>query len=145
MSLYGAKPIDNIEKIGNSREILEAYFIDDIIRMPSDDIKTFCESEEAKILVEKAVLSKPTMMRLDKKSDELRRTKLIAYQLAKNANDPSWNKLVKYQKLRKECIQKIMDKYGTKAAKIAKVAQKNYIKTASKVKATKEEEKSDKK
>jgi hypothetical protein len=145
MSLYGAKPIDNIEKIGNSREILEAYFIDDIIRMPSDDIKTFCESEEAKILVEKAVLSKPTLMRLDKKSDELRRTKLIAYQLAKNANDPNWTKLVKYQKLRKECIQKIMDKYGTKAAKIAKVAQKNYIKTASKVKATKEEEKSDKK
>ena len=145
MSLYGAKPIDNIEKIGNSREILEAYFIDDIIRMPSDDIKTFCESEEAKILVEKAVLSKPTMMRLDKKSDELRRTKLIAYQLAKNANDPNWVKLVKYQKLRKECIQKIMDKYGTKAAKIAKVAQKNYIKTASKVKDTKEKEKSDKK
>lgn len=141
MSLYGAKPIDNIEKIGNSKEILEAYFVDDIIRMPEEDIKTFCESEEAKILVEKAVLSKPTMMRLDKKSDALRRQKLIAYQLAKAANDPNWTKLVKYQKLRKECIQKIMDKYGTKAAKIAKVAQKNYIKTASKVKATKEDDK----
>ena len=134
MSLYGAKPIDNIEKIGNSREILEAFFVDDIIRMPSDDIKTFCESEEAKILVEKAVLTKPTMMRLDKKSDAMRRTKLIAYQLAKENNDPNWAKLVKYQKLRKECIQKIMDKYGNKASKVAKVAQKNYIKTASKVK-----------
>ena len=146
MSLYGAKPIDSIEKIGNSKEVLEAFFVDDIIRMPSDDIKTFCESEEAKILVEKAVLSKPVMMRLDKKSDELRRTKLIAYQLAKAANDPNWVKLCKYQKLRKECIQKIMDKYGTKAAKIAKVAQKNYIKTASKVKAsTSAEDKDDKK
>ena len=30
-----------------------------------------------------------------------------------------------------------MNKYGTKAAKIAKVAHKNYIKTASKVKDTK--------
>jgi hypothetical protein len=142
MSLYGAKPIDNIEKIGNSREILEAFFVDDIIRMPSDDIKTFCESEEAKILVEKAVLTKPTMMRLDKKSDAMRRTKLIAYQLAKENNDPNWAKLVKYQKLRKECIQKIMDKYGNKASKVAKVAQKNYIKTASKVKdAAKESDK----
>ena len=145
MSLYGAKPVDNIEKIGNSKEILEAFFVDDIIRMPSDDIKAFCESEEAKILVEKAVLNKKMLIRLDKKSDEARRTKLIAYQLAKAANAPEWAKLCKYQKLRKECIQKIMDKYGTKAAKIAKVAQKNYIKTASKVKAATSEDKGDKK
>ena len=145
MSLYGSKPIDTIEKIGNSKEILEAYFVDDIIRMPSEDIKAFCESEEARILQEKQVLTKPVMMRLDKKADEARRTKLIAYQLAKAANDPNWTKLVKYQKLRKECIQKIMDKYGTKAAKIAKVAQKNYIKTANKVKAAASEDKEDKK
>jgi hypothetical protein len=145
MSLYGAKPVDSIEKIGNSNEILEAYFVDDIIRLPEEDIKSFCESEEAKILVEKAVLSKPTMMRLDKKSDAVRRTKLIAYQLAKQNNDPNWAKLVKYQKLRKECIQKIMDKYGTKASKIAKVAQKNYIKTASKVKSAANKSDDDKK
>ena len=113
--------------------------------MPSEDIKAFCESEEAKILLEKQVLNKSMLVRLDKKADEARRTKLIAYQLAKAAGDPNWTKLVKYQKLRKECIQKIMDKYGTKAAKIAKVAQKNYIKTASKVKAAKEEEKKDNK
>lgn len=134
MSLYGASPVDTIEKIGNSNEVLEAFFVDDILRMSPDEIKTFCESEEAKILQEKAVLTKPTMMRLDKKADEARRTKLIAYQLAKANNDPNWSKLVKYQKLRKECIQKIMDKYGAKAAKVAKVAQKNYIKTATKVK-----------
>lgn len=138
MSLYGAKPIDSIEKIGNSNEILEAFFVDDILKMSSEEIHEFCKSEEAKILVEKAVLSKPTMMRLDKQSDQVRRTKLIAYQLAKAADDPWWHKLVKYQKLRKEAIGKIMDKYGTKAAKIAKVAQKNYIKTASKVKDAKE-------
>jgi hypothetical protein len=141
MSLYGAKPIDSIEKIANSREVLEAFVVDDIIRLPETDIKAFCESEEAKILLEKNVLNKPTLMRLDKKSDQLRRQKLIAYQLAKAANDPNWVKLVKYQKLRKECIQKIMDKYGKKAAKIATKAQKNYIKTASKVKDAKTEKK----
>jgi hypothetical protein len=130
MSLYGAKPIDNIEKIGNSREILEAFFVDDIIRMPSDDIKTFCESEEAKILVEKAVLTKPTMMRLDKKSDAMRRTKLIAYQLAKENNDPNWAKLVKATKAKKMYKNKILTKYGKKAERVAKIAQKNYIKNA---------------
>ena len=56
MSLYGAKPIDSIEKIGNSNEILEAFFVDDILKMSSEEIHEFCKSEEAKILVEKAVL-----------------------------------------------------------------------------------------
>lgn len=135
--LYGAKPVDSIEKIGNSSELLEAFFVDDILRLSSDDIKTFCESEEAKILEEKAVLKKPTMMRLSKADDEKRRIKLTAYQLAKEANDPEFAKLKKYTALRKQSINKIMNKYGTKAAKIAKVAQKNYIKTASKVKDTK--------
>jgi len=137
MSLYGANPIDSMDKIASSNEILEAFFMDDILRMSSDDIKSFLESEEAQILEAKNVISKKNMMRLNKKADETRRTKLIAYQMAKAADDPNWKKLVKYQKLRKECIQKIMDKYGNKAAKIAVKAQKEYIKTAGKVKEAK--------
>ena len=138
--LYGAKPVDySIDKIGNSNELLEAYFVDDILRQTSDDIKTFCESEEARILQEKAVLKKPTMMRLSKADDEKRRIKLAAYQLAKEANDPEYAKLKKYTALRKQSINKIMNKYGSKATKVAKVAQKNYVKTASKVSAAKED------
>ena len=144
--LYGAKPIDSIEKIGNSNELLEAFFVDDVLRLNSEDIKTFCESEEAKILQEKAVLKKPTMMRLSKADDEKRRIKLAAYQLAKEANDPEFAKLKKYTALRKQSINKIMNKYGTKAAKVAKVAQKNYMKTAAKVTdSAKSEDKKDEK
>lgn len=141
--LYGAKPVDSIEKIGNSNELLEAFFVDDVLRLTSDDIKSFCESEEAKILQEKAVLKKPTMMRLSKADDEKRRIKLAAYQLAKEANDPEFAKLKKYTALRKQSIQKIMNKYGAKATKVAKVAQKNYMKTAAKV--SKKEDSDDKK
>ena len=141
--LYGAKPVDSIEKIGNSNELLEAFFVDDVLRLTSDDIKSFCESEEAKILQEKAVLKKPTMMRLSKADDEKRRIKLAAYQLAKEANDPEFTKLKKYTALRKQSIQKIMTKYGAKATKVAKVAQKNYMKTAAKV--SKKEDSDDKK
>lgn len=139
MSLYGSTPVDSIEKIGNSNELLEAYFVEALLRQDSDDIHAFCESEEAKILQEKAVLKKPTMMRLSKADDEKRRIKLAAYQIAKEANDPEFAKLKKYTALKKASANKIMSKYGTKAAKVAKVAQKNYIKTAGKVKAAKEE------
>lgn len=138
--LYGTKPIDSIEKIGNSNELLEAFLVDDVIRQSSDDIKKFCESEEARILEAKNMLKKPTMMRLSKQDDFNRRVKLVAYQLAKEANDPNFAKLKKYTSLRKECIAKIMQKYSTKAEKIAKVAQKNYMKTASKISDSKKEE-----
>ena len=139
MSIFGTQQLTSMDEMANSNQVLEAFFVDDIMRMNSDQIKEFCESEDAKILEEKAVLKKPTLMRLSKQDDLKRRTKIIAYQLAKADNYTSWNKLVKYTALRKEAIADIMKKYGARAEKIAKTAQKNYIKVASKTKATAEE------
>nr|DAG94175.1 MAG TPA: hypothetical protein [Herelleviridae sp.] len=136
MSIFGTQQMVSMDEMANSNQVLEAFFTDDLIRMNSDQIKEFCESEEAKILEEKAVLKKPTLMRLSKQDDLHRRTKLIAYQLAKADNYIAWKKLVKYTALRKESIADIMKKYGPRAEKIAKTAQKNYIQVASKTKAT---------
>ena len=60
----------------------------------------------------------------------------FAYQLAKEAGDPNWTKLKSFTSKRKDCIEKIMAKYGPKAEKMAKIAQKNYIAIASKVSAS---------
>ena len=133
MSLYGTAQLRSLEEMGNSNEILEMLFVDDILRGTSDQIKEFCESQEAKILEEKAVLKKPTLVRLSKQDDKKRRIKLMAYQLAKEADDAEWKKLKTYTMKRKECIAKIMNKYGTKAERLANISQKNYIATASKV------------
>lgn len=135
MSLFGTTQMVSMEQAANSDAVLEMFYVDDILRMNSDKIHEFCESEEAKILQEKAVLKKPTMMRLSKQDDEKRRIKLMAYQLAKEDNDPNWIKLKKHTAQRKEDIAKIMAKYGSRAEKMAKIAQKNYIKSASKVSA----------
>lgn len=136
MSLYGTSQLDSMEKVANSNSILEMFIVDDLMHTSSSqEIKNFCESKEAEILQEKAVLKKPTLMRLSKADDEKRRVKLIAYQLAKDANDPEWTKLKNFTKKRKESIAKIMQKYGRKAEKMAKIAQKNYIKNASSVQA----------
>lgn len=132
MGLYGANPLKTLESQATSEAVMEMFLVDDILRMPSKNIRTFCESEEAKVLVEKAVLKKPTMMRLSKADDERRRIKLIAYKLAKEAGDPNYKKLKMYTGKRKECIAAIMKKYGTKAEKMARIAQKEYIKTAAK-------------
>lgn len=137
MALYGTEQISDMESVANSDHILEMFIVDDVMHGTSDQIHEFVESDQAKILQERNVLKKPTLIRLSKKDDEKRRIKLIAYQLAKDSNDPEWTKLEKYQKLRKESIDKIMRKYGSKAQRMAKIAQKNYIKTARKLPKTK--------
>ena len=134
--LYSAGNIRSIDELATSDELFEAFLVQDMLRGTEKEIKNFCESEEAQILVEKAVLKKPTLMRLGKTDDEKRRTKLTAYQMAKEANDPEWKKLKKYTALRKQSIAKIMKKYGKKSQRVAKIAQKEYIKKSRSLKAT---------
>ena len=141
VDLYGTSHIDKINEMAESNAILELFTLDDVMRGTSEEIHKFCESEEAQILVEKQVLNKASLYRLSKKDDLTRRIKLISYQLAKNAKDPLWSKLVKYQKLKKEFAQKILTKYGRKAERIAKIAQRSYLKKSKNVQATAMEKK----
>ena len=48
--------------------------------------------------------------------------------MARAKKDPLYNKLVKYQLLRKQTRAKIVEKYGNRAARAAMVAQKQYMK-----------------
>lgn len=139
--LYGTSQIATIEEQAASDELLELFLIDDVMRGTSDEIHEFCESQEAQILVEKQVLNKPTLHRLSKQDDLTRRKKLTAYFLAKDAGDPMWAKLVKYQGLKKQYATKILAKYGKKAERMALIAQKNYIKKARSIQATAAEKK----
>jgi hypothetical protein len=132
MALYGHENLltEDFSNEVNMDELVEMYFIDDISRMSTKQIKEFVESEQAKALVEKAVLTKPTMMRLSKQDDETRRIKLACYQLAKEANDPNFAKMVKYRDLWKKYRALIFQKYANKATRIARISQKEYLKKA---------------
>ena len=131
MALYGHEVLtEDFSNDINMDALIEMYFIDDISRMSSKQIKEFCESEQAKALQEKAVLTKPTMMRLSKQDDETRRIKLACYQLAREAKDPNFDKMIKYRALWKKYRGVIFQKYANKATRIAKVGQREYLKKA---------------
>jgi len=130
MGLYGAQAITTLESTATSNAVMEMFLVDDLLKGPSDKIHEFCVSEAAHVLMERQVLKKPTLMRLSKADDERRRVKLMAYQLAKEAKSPHYAKLKKYTSLRKTEINAIMKQFGPKAEKMAKIAQKEYIKTA---------------
>ena len=131
--LYNSDKVVSLEEIANSNAMLEMMIVDDVIRGDAQSIKEFCESPVAQVLQEKQVLKKATLMRLDKIDDKKRRVKLAVYALAKAAKDNDFKKLKMYIKGKKAMTAKLMKKYGTKAARVADIAQKNYIKVASKV------------
>lgn len=132
MAIFGSNQLSAVTEGVNMQALVEMFAYDDISRGTEAQIKEFCESAEAKALLEKGVFKKPTLMRLGKADDLKRRQKLTAFELAKQANDTLWKQLVKNRKKEKELISKIMKKYGNKADKVAKVAQKNYIAAARK-------------
>ena len=133
MRMFSASAIEGIdEELMDESGLIEAYIVDDALKMDSETLREWCESDEAKALVEANVLRKPTLMRLSKADDEKRREKLAAYRLAKAAKDPLYNKLLLYRGKWKSISAKIMQKYGSKAARNAKAGQKEYMKNYAK-------------
>lgn len=143
MSLFGNDALKSAENDFNIDAIVESFLYDDIQRMTAEQIHSFLESDECIALQERQVLKKPTVMRLSKADDEKRRIKLICYQLAREANDPNWDKCVKYRALWKKHRAIIFDKYKNKATRLAQISQREYIKRTRTEKATDEQKRAE--
>ena len=112
--------------------LVEAFMYDDLVHNYSEEtVREFCApGGVGEALFEAGVLkSNRSFVRLGKQSDLHRREVITAIQLARKHHDPLFDKLVKYQMLKKQTRAKIMKKYGSKAAKIALKGQKEYIKS----------------
>jgi hypothetical protein len=129
MSIYG-KPVSSTgETVENVTELLEAYILNELSQLPDEIKESFATSEEAKTLLERGIISKKTIVRLNKTDDLSRRIKLAAFQAAKEHNDSLWDQLVKNRIKEKDLIEKIVQKYHTKATQSAKLGQRDYLKS----------------
>lgn len=86
------------------------------------------ESPEFLALEAKGLIGKRTIVKLKASDDLERREAMAAFQLAKEADDPLWDKLTLNRVKERELISKIQTKYRPRAARVAKVGQKEYIK-----------------
>ena len=111
----------------NPDELTGYFIVDEVSRMSDEDRKAFLESEECKILQERNMLKKKTLVRLNKNDDLTRRKKMAAFQIAKDNHWKEWDLLVKNRIKERALIAKIVQKAGMKAEKAAKVQQKNYL------------------
>lgn len=139
MSLYGHTSIeDGLEGL-DMDSVIEAFIFDDLNRMSEEKYNSFKETAQFEALLERQVLNKPAVMRLDKKSDMVRRVRLMCYMLAKKDNNPHFAKCKKYRALWKAERAAIFKKYAMTATRLAKVSQKEYLKRVKKEKATPEQ------
>ena len=90
-------------------------------------VNNFLESNETKAFTEARKMSKNTYVRLNRNDDYTRRAHLASLVLAKKNNDPLWNKLALNRVKERRLREAIFKKYGTKAAKVAKVSQRQHI------------------
>ena len=100
----------------------------ELMALPEEQRKAIAESEEAAILEAKGKISRKTIVRLNKQDDLDRRTSAAAYQMAKDANDPLWGKLMLHMSKKNEFKKKILKKYAPKATRVAKKSQKDFLK-----------------
>lgn len=133
MPLYGQTALQEDFDGLDMDEVLEAFFIDDLKRMDEATLKEFLESDKYKALCEKTVFAKESQpktsrMRITADADRLRRIRLMCYMIAKQKGDPDFKKMVELRKKWKERRAKVFARYGNQATRLAKIAQKNYIK-----------------
>lgn len=115
--------------------LVEAFLVDEVNHTWTDaQVAEFCApGGVGEALVEAKVLNKKTLVRLSKKDDLDRRRTMAAMELAKQNNDPLFQKLLTIYAKKDELKSKIIAKYGNKAERVAIAGQKEYIKRMKKV------------
>lgn len=129
MSIFNVNEsnFEDMNDITISDTLREALIYDELSHLPEAELEAFLNSEECEAMCEEGMVSRRTLVRLSKNDDLSRRTTVAAMDLAKKNNDPLWDKLVKVNKKKKELVAAIVRKYNAKAAKSARIAQKEYI------------------
>jgi len=78
-------------------------------------------------MLEKSLIGKKTMIKLSKMDDLERRIGMAAIQLAKEHNDPLYEKLKLNRIKERQLLGAINKRYVNPASKVAKVQQKEHI------------------
>lgn len=114
-------------------QTMAAYLYDDLSEMCHEQRQMFLNSDEFKAIDEAksltSAIGKNTIVKLNKADDMERRIGQAALNIARDKNDVLWLKLQKNRVQERKLLNQINKKYGMKAEKVAKKAQKEYIKT----------------
>lgn len=110
-----------------------SYLYDDLSMMTNEQQQMFLNSDEFKAIDEikslTGAIGKDTIVKLNKTDDIERRIGQASLNIARDRNDILWVKLQKNRQQERKLLNQIRKKYGNKAERVAKKAQKEYLKT----------------
>lgn len=114
------------------KEIMNVLFsecyIEDVSSLPETQREEYITSDEAVILERAKLIQGKTRIRMSKMDDLTRRIGLASILIGKHKNDPLYVKFTKHKALAKLYKKKLINKNKSKALKLAKTSQKNYLK-----------------
>lgn len=139
MGLFSTSNYMSIDEQLNSTEAelvtytQAAYLYDDLTMMTEEQRNMFLNSDEFKAIDEvkslTSAIGKDTIVKLNKTDDLERRIGQASLNIARDKNDILWVRLQKNRQQEKKLLNQIRKKYGSKAERVAKEAQKEYTKT----------------
>lgn len=139
MGIYSSRINENIieEELNIDEQTLvdatcEAALYEDLQMMTEEQRNMFLNSDEYHALQEAGLTSaigKNTIVKLNKTDDLERRIGQASLNIAREKNDALWIKLMKNRRQEKKLLHAIKKKYGSPAERVAKKAQKQYVKT----------------
>jgi len=109
------------------REFNESYLCYELSCLSEAKIQQFLESAECMAMLEKGLIGKKTMVRLSKVDDLERRTSMACIQLAKEKNDPLFDKLALNRVKERQLLSAIETRYANPAKRAATIQQKEHI------------------
>jgi hypothetical protein len=92
-----------------------------------DDMEEHKESDEVQDAISEGVLLERNIVRFDKKTRLIQLTKVAVLKLAKDSNDPLYEKFVMYKKKERYIEEKFQTKYGAKAQVLARKMLRDLI------------------
>ena len=110
------------------QKYISECILDELEGLPDERKQEFINSNEAAQMIEEGLIGKNTLVRLSKTDDLSRRIKLAALQLAEDKEDKLFEKWQYFRSKVKEYEDKIADKYSMKSTRMAKIAQRDYLK-----------------
>lgn len=137
MGIYSPKNTSIEQELKVSERALveatkEAMLYDDMLMMTHEQRQMFINSDELHALQEAGLTSaigKNTIVKLSKGDDIERRIGQASLNIAREKNDSLWVQLMQNRRKEKKLLNQIKKKYSTQAERVAKKAQKEYLKT----------------
>ncbi len=125
-SVFGESNIVMENTLKNPNQFKEAVIYNSLASMPSNKIREFVASEEAKFMIKEGIIKQDCIDRLCTKQNNAIADTAVCH-IAKEENDPLWNQFVAARIEERRIMNELIEKYGKQAADMAAKAYDDFI------------------